>query len=210
MSAPDGLFVIGDYQVTHNSNFSLGFGAGGKTFGGMVAKETGHILSVDEAGRIVEDWNLLYPQFRRAIERWSRFVEEHRALPLASVAGFATGRLRVFRKAEDEHKAFNQLVQASLAEFMRDWLIGAQRVCDEAGLGLVPGVGWTGLLLTIHDSLVLLLPDDRADELAARVGGWRSTCGVGISAGVTRCGGWRGSMVVSMPSGGGEVCPSTE
>lgn len=159
-------------QLGKRANFTLCFGAGGETFGKMISKETGVILSSDESSTIVSKWNGIYPEFRRAIERWSRYVEEHRQVPLASRDGFATGRPRVFRRDEDDHKAFNQIVQGSLAEFLKDWLIEVQGICDEEGLGYVDGVGYTGLLLTIHDSLVALLPEgEREEQIAARIVG---------------------------------------
>lgn len=156
-------------QLGKRGNFTLVFGAGGETFASLIAKETGVSLSRDEADKFVADWNALYPEYKRAINRWSRHVEQHRSVPLASRQGFASGRERVFRSDEDDHKAFNQIVQASLAEFMRDWLIEVQRLCDAEGLGYVPDIGWTGLLLTIHDSLVLLLPEGRGEAIAAQV-----------------------------------------
>lgn len=169
VSNPDSLYVTRDYVVTHNT---LCFGAGGETFGRMISKETGVILSSDESSTIVSKWNGIYPEFRRAIERWSRYVEEHRQVPLASRDGFATGRPRVFRRDEDDHKAFNQIVQGSLAEFLKDWMIEVQGICDEEGLGYVDGVGYTGLLLSIHDSIVALLPEgEREEQIAARIVG---------------------------------------
>ena len=155
-------------QLGKRANFTLCFGAGGETFGKMISKETGVILSSDESSTIVSKWNGIYPEFRRAIERWSRYVEEHRQVPLASRDGFATGRPRVFRRDEDDHKAFNQIVQGSLAEFLKDWLIEVQGICDEEGLGYVDGVGYTGLLLTIHDSIVVLLPEGEDGKRIAR------------------------------------------
>lgn len=153
-------------------NFTLCFGAGGETFAGMVAKETGRYLSRGEAKTIVESWNALYPQFRLAIEYWEEYAQDRGFVPLASEDGFASGRVRVFRDGEDTHKAFNQIVQASLAEFMKVWLVEVQREMDRMGFGFVPGVGWTGLVLTIHDSLVGLFPEgDRGEEAARRVTG---------------------------------------
>ena len=79
---------------------------------------------------------------------------------------------RVFRPGEETHKAFNQVVQASLAEYMKAWLVGVQREMDKLGYGFVPGVGWTGLVLTIHDSLVGLFPaGERGEEAASVVAG---------------------------------------
>ena len=154
-------------QLGKRGNFTLCFGAGGDTFGLMVAKETGRILQPQESKRIVEDWNALYPQFRRANAEWDEFVQSKHYVPLASRDGFASGRIRPFRKGEETHKAFNQLVQASLAEYMKEWLVEVQGAMDRFGFGFEPGVGWTGLVLTIHDSLVGLFPKGEVGEEAA-------------------------------------------
>ena len=158
-------------QIGKRSNFTLCFGAGGATLATMIRKETGIDLSDDEGSVIVEKWNRLYPEFRKAIDLWSRHAEAFRSVPLASRLGFGTGRLRRFDHAEVRlglHKAFNQLVQGSLGEFAKAWNLSTQAICDRHGLGFVPSVGWTGLVLVIHDSQVLLLPTGaRGDAIAA-------------------------------------------
>lgn len=157
-------------QIGKRANFSLIFGSGGATFRKMVAKETGVRLGEAEADSLVKQWNRLYPQFHAAIDLWMEVADRTHEVPLASRRGFATGRRRRFARGEDTHKAFNQLVQGSLAEFLKDWLLGALGICDQEGLGWVEGVGWTGLSLTIHDSLVVLLPEGpQGERIAHRI-----------------------------------------
>lgn len=154
-------------QVAKRGNFSLIFGSGWLTFQRMVKKETGVALTDWEAKRIVADWNTLYPEFRRAIEQHSRQVEKVQHVTLAN------GRARWFTSYEDRHKAFNQRVQASLAEYGKEWILSTERLLEPMHLaqrGLDEGVGRGGLLLVIHDSQVLLLPEagraDQADQVA--------------------------------------------
>lgn len=157
-------------QIGKRGNFSLCFGSGGTTFAAMVAKETGYQLGEAEADRIVEDWNQMYPQYRRANDAWDRVVKSERKLVLAGDAGFATGGLRIFRWDEDTHKAFNQLVQGSLAEFLKSWLI--EVTAGPVGQVLTryeSGVGWVGLIMTIHDSLVALFPEGEEEYFAGAV-----------------------------------------
>jgi hypothetical protein len=158
-------------QVGKRGNFTMCFGAGGETFVNMVAKETGRLMSIDEGGVAVEKWNRIYPEFRRTIDVWSNFAEQHHFVPLASQEGFGTGRQRRFERFEDTHKAFNQLVQGSLGEFARDWNLETERICAEFGVaGCVADVGWTGLCLVIHDSQVVLLPaGERGADIAAAI-----------------------------------------
>jgi DNA polymerase I-like protein with 3'-5' exonuclease and polymerase domains len=156
-------------QVAKRANFSLIFGAGSVTFAGMVHRETGRELSGREAERIVAEWNQLYPEFRQAIDSHSRAVDYAR--PGARGANLANGRVRWFSSWEDTHKAFNQRVQASLAELGKDWMIESDRLGRELGLdrrGLAAGVGRAGLLITIHDSQVWLLPAGAEGERIAK------------------------------------------
>lgn len=156
-------------QLGKRGNFTLCFGAGGETFGNMVAKETGRILGSYAANKIVRGWNGIYPEFGEANKLWDDYAKVHGYVPLTSRQGFASGRRRVFRSYEPTHKAFNQLVQASLAEFMKAWIVESQRRVDKMGFGFEPGIGWTGLVLTIHDSLVGLFPAGERGELAAKL-----------------------------------------
>lgn len=167
-------------QVGKRANFSCLFGVGAATFAQMVAKETGLYLSNDEAYLTVNAWNGLYPEFKRANAKWSQIATDKRELRLGSREGFWTGKRRVFTDSEVARaggkglsKAFNQLVQGTLAEFLRDWLLEVELLMTSHGLGQHPieGVGWAGLVMTIHDSLVCLLPADRAALIADEITG---------------------------------------
>lgn len=158
-------------QVSKRGNFSLIFGSGWLTFQGMVRKETGIRLADHEAAEIVTDWNRLYPEFGRAIDAHARRIEWGQrgaiGMPLAN------GRVRWWRPFEDTHKAFNQRVQASLAELGKDWMIAADEIGREAdldGRGERDEVGAGGLLITIHDSQVWMLPSGHeGQELIERI-----------------------------------------
>lgn len=157
-------------QVGKRGNFSLIFGSGWETFRRMVKKEVGIAFSPSEAQRIVSEWNALYPEFRTAIDRHSRKVDY--GPPGAKGMPLANGRVRWFKAFEDTHKAFNQRVQASLAELGKDWMVQTNRLGREWGLderGRADGVGPGGLLLTIHDSQVWLLPSADAEHYAGQI-----------------------------------------
>ncbi|HEU5046116.1 MAG TPA: aminoadenine-incorporating DNA polymerase DpoZ [Nocardioidaceae bacterium] len=159
-------------QVAKRANFSLIFGSGWLTFQRMVKKQAGLALSNPEAQRIVSEWNQLYPEFRRAIDKHSRKIEhadwQARGMPLVN------GRMRWWRAFEDTHKAFNQRVQASLAELGKDWMIRSDLLGRELGVpqrGLDEGIGEAGLLITIHDSQVWLLPEQGGQQVAQQIAG---------------------------------------
>ena len=155
-------------QVAKRANFSLIFGSGAKTFRAMIAKETGTLMPMGKAKQLVYDWNDLYPEYGRAIETYMRQAET------LGYTELVNGRRRWYAPGEDRHKAFNQRVQGSLAEYGKDWIISTKRLMDENEIDgrfrrEFPGCGGAGLIMVIHDSQVLLLPDSAADGLTERV-----------------------------------------
>lgn len=151
-------------QVGKRGNFSLQFGSGGKTFKKMVSKETGIMLDDAEADRVVKDWNALYPEFGRAIVKHQNVVEKRQIKYGHGWVDFLNKERRWFQQYEEAHKAFNQRVQGNLAQFGIDWLLmtdpflrGESELHKRAEKD---NIGEPGLVLTIHDSQVLLLPDD--------------------------------------------------
>lgn len=160
----DPLFKSQWRQVGKRGNFSLLFGAKGRTFQRMVSKETGIRLPDHEADRIVHDWNRLYPEFERAIDTHSWRVARRQAEHNRGWIDLLNGERRWFTRHEETHKAFNQRVQPNLAEFGMDWMLATHSYLESKGLGEENA----GLLLTIHDSQVLLLPEEGGAEMAAQ------------------------------------------
>lgn len=152
-------------QVGKRGNFSLGFGAGGKTFKQMISKETGIMLQDHESFRIVRDWNALYPEWGRAIKITSRRVERRMRDHGHGWIQFANKNRRWFQPYEESHKAFNQRVQGSLAQFGIDWGLASEDLLMEQGLHETIDVGGAGLILPIHDSLNILVPDSEEGEV---------------------------------------------
>lgn len=152
-------------QVGKRGNFSLCFGSGWETFAGMVSKETSIRLKPAEASRIVRDWNALYPEFKHAIDRHMEQVIRRQNRFGAGWVQTKNGERRWWQRGEDAHKAFNQRVQTSLAQFGIDWMLETDAYLREDEE--LEGMGG-GLVLTIHDSQVLLLPTDRGQAIADR------------------------------------------
>lgn len=161
-------------QVGKRANFSLIFGAKGRTFQQMIAKETGIRFSEQEAHRLVAAWNRLYPEFDRALQKHQRVVEKRQATPEGGWLEFINGERRWFQQYEEPHKAFNQRVQGNLAQYGIDWMLASDDALVGHGLELDDTpmssvgepLGSAGLLLVIHDSQVVLVPDD---EMGAKM-----------------------------------------
>lgn len=177
----------GEYrQVGKRGNFSLCFGASGKTFRQMLAEQAGIRWSLDACNKAVWDWRRLYPAFvgadgrGGAVARHARKVEERqrRHARLAALDGATGGGIgylsfrnkerRWFQPYEEAHKAFNQRVQGDQAQFGIDWLLRVDALLRDQGMDDLDSSGrwaWSGtrggmagLLLPVHDSQMLLLP----------------------------------------------------
>jgi DNA polymerase-1 len=133
-----------DRSVGKRADFSFIFGVGAEEFQRALHKYSGIWLLIRECNRIVHRWRRLYPEYGRTIRKYMERANHHGYVRLAN------GRVRHFASWEEQHKAFNQYVQGSLAELMKDWLLESERRFPEA------------VLLTIHDSLVLEVANTKA------------------------------------------------
>ncbi len=150
-------------QVGKRANFSCCFGVGWVTFRDMVRVQTGIELSPKDSERIVDDWNQLYPEFGRAINKWSRIAERDRRITLRG------GRQRWLAEGEFTHKMFNQRVQGSLAELGKDAMIWIE--------AHFPGA----MVLTVHDSFWLQFKRGEGAAAVARIQAWATDYGTRFS-----------------------------
>lgn len=153
--------------IAKRSNFSLIFGISHATFRADLRKISGldlerpeHICKLGKTGckpnkcavkKLTTDWHGLYPEFAQAINTHMRIAEkDHRVWVRDDI-------YRPFTKVEiayhDFHKAFNNRVQGNIGYFTKRWMVLAEQ--HLAGYDLPPG---SGLLLQIHDALLLMLP----------------------------------------------------
>lgn len=169
-------------QVAKRGNFSLIFGVGWETFAATLWKEAGIEWDEQQTRSFITAWNRLYPEFKAAIDK-------HDAVVMARYAKYGVGWLdigkeqglnerrwftkfdieyfnqKTGRKEEGAHKAFNQRVQPTLAQYGIDrwlaedrWLM--ERFADDPLAGLV---------LMVHDSSVLLLPTGTGPEVTGEL-----------------------------------------
>lgn len=170
-------------NVAKRANFSLIFGVGAEKLMADIETQTGMVLSLDEARVLVRDWNALYPEFQRAIRHHMDTVDKRRRSHPHGLGWVETrnGERRWFQPDEDTHKAFNQRVQPNLAQFGIDWWLDVEaNVTVDLGDGVqfdegsLEPLGRVGVVMLIHDSIVMLLPKGGVGEqiagLAARRG----------------------------------------
>jgi len=167
-------------QVAKRSNFSLIFGVGWATFKETLWKEAGIDMAEPEVRKLIRDWNALYPEFKAAIHRHDRQVMEryHKwgvgwlQMKNGERRWFTKNDVEFFDKEQDRwvrdgaHKAFNQRVQPSLAQYGIDrWLVEDRYLRDRYGAG--GEERGMGLVLMVHDSSVLLLPEGDGEKVCA-------------------------------------------
>jgi DNA polymerase I-like protein with 3'-5' exonuclease and polymerase domains len=146
--------------VGKRGNFSLIFGIGWAKFRADVRKQTGVDLGDAEARRVVTEWNVLYPEFKVTLGVYERMARRD---------GFTTIRDGIRRYysdyeklSQDYYKAFNSKVQGNLGYFGREWMVRVDAYLIDQGIALDHG-----LLLNIHDALMVETPVDRPELAVA-------------------------------------------
>lgn len=138
-------------QLGKRANFALIYGVGANTFRADVEKQTGMKLSDREATHIVNNWRDLYPEFPRVNRRAEQVAESRGYVKLID------GRRRYFKPFEDRYKAFNAVVQGSIAQTVKHAMVKVD---------LVSGAD---VLLQIHDSIVCDVDLDYSDSVCSEI-----------------------------------------
>lgn len=146
-------------NVAKRANFSLIFGVGADKLRGDIESQTGIVLSYEDTKQLVFNWNSLYPEYRQAIEMHQSIVERRQRKHGYGWVELWNGERRWFTEEEEAHKAFNQRVQPALAQYGLDWWLNVDIGLDDTA----------ELVMTVHDSMVLLIDSDRAAEVAQTV-----------------------------------------
>lgn len=151
-------------QVGKQANFTLGFGAGLRTFLALIYKQTGVDLGEGEGRRLFRGWHDLYPEWSFAVKREERRMDKLMEQHGHGWVTFMNGERRWFQPYEESYKSFNQRVQGDQAQFVLDWALASERYLVRKGFNMDPEIGGCGIVLTVHDSLGLLLPDTDEGE----------------------------------------------
>lgn len=138
-------------DIAKRVTFGTIYGGGARALREAVAKYAGVDLGPGEAESLIADYRNLYPEFYRTARRAEGLAMRRGWIRLIS------GRQRWFMEDEGFHKAFNAVIQGGVAEVMKDWMIEIE--------SRLPTI----LLLQIHDSLVLEVPEDDPYDLPHEV-----------------------------------------
>lgn len=137
--------------VAKRCNLGILYSAGSRTIRDQIKMFTGRDYPLDQVREWIDQWNDAFPEMAAANRKYELQAMNHGRVQLIN------GRWRAFQVYEPYHKAFNQVIQGSLAETMKDAMILTENAIPDA------------LLLQIHDSLVLRLRPCRIEEQSAVV-----------------------------------------
>lgn len=138
-------------QVGKRCNLGILYGAGSKTIQEQIKKFTGRVYPLKLVTKWIGDWNAAFPEMGARLQLLESMAIRNGFVKLVN------GRQRWFSPYEEMHKAFNQEIQGSLAETMKDAMILIENALPNA------------LLLQIHDSVVTRLCPRRLAEQQAAV-----------------------------------------
>lgn len=138
-------------QIAKRCNLGILYGAGAKVIREQLLKFANMDVSLTEVRGWIGDWKEAFSPFTTALERAQKQAERWGFVRLYN------GRQRWFSDYEPSHKAFNQIVQGSLAEIMKSVMIDIDRMWPDE------------LLLQIHDSVVMEVREDLVAERQVQV-----------------------------------------
>lgn len=166
-------------DVSKRLNFGGIFQIGARKFQATLSKDAGIELPIRECEEIVQNWRQLYWEFGRAYRRCEAEVQSTGGVRIMLGTPYETRSM--FKPMEYANTGWSRRVQGSLAEFLDLWLVETEQLLRDEGPECAEA-----LVLTVHDSVVLELPEG-ADEVAKRVadlGAKRGTELFGIQMGV--------------------------
>jgi len=155
-------------DIAKRLTFGSIFLIGAKAFRAALKKYANVDWPLAQCEEAIHAWRRAYPEFKRAYYQSMDFATQHRYVELVS------GRKSWLNGPRDyPSAAWNRTVQASLSDFVVQWLAEVEEVTRP----------YDGLVMTVHDSAVLYLPEELGPELCrqiAEAGAERATETFGI------------------------------
>lgn len=134
-------------QVGKRCNLGILYGAGAKVIQEQLLKFANMRVPIKQVSAWISDWKAAFPQMTERLH-----LLEDMAVNVGYVR-LVNGKMRHFSPYEELHKAFNQEIQGSLAEVMKDIMIHVENVYPDM------------LLLQTHDSLTLRIPKCQLEDV---------------------------------------------
>lgn len=134
--------------------FASIFQVGAPKFRETLWDQAGVEWTLAECKNAVYGWRRTYPEFQASYYKWLEFAEQNMYVPLidGQPSWMATAR-------DYPNTAWNRVVQGSLALFANDWLVEVEKRTAK----------YDALILAVHDSVVLDLPEDVADDVCTEL-----------------------------------------
>lgn len=142
--------------IAKRSVFGGIFLIGPKSLREDVFKNAGLEISLNEAKKVVYGFREMYPEIEQRYNECQDFAADEGYIPLVD------GSRSYFASHEEPHSAWSRQVQSSLALFNAAWLNYTEKVSRQ----------YDALVLSVHDSVVLDLPEEAADEVSQLVVDW--------------------------------------
>ena len=132
------------------------FMVGPKTFRNTIWDLAGLWLDWSVAQKTVYGFRELYPEIEKEYVRQQDLVQQHGYVELVD------GTKSWFGPRDHDNTAWNRKVQGSLALFNAHWLTQVESMTEQ----------WDALVLSVHDSVTLDLPEDVAEQVVADIQEW--------------------------------------
>ena len=139
-------------DVAKRLNFGGIFLIGPATFRANLWKQGGVDWSLAQCREAVYAFREAYPEIRDTYVEWEQYAARHRCVQLYN------GERSWFTSRDYPNTGWNRRVQSSLAIWAAEWLTLVEQMTEK----------YDALVLSVHDSAVLDLDVDVADEVVAR------------------------------------------
>ncbi|HSK33167.1 MAG TPA: DNA polymerase A family protein, partial [Propionicimonas sp.] len=144
-------------QVAKTINFSALYGVGPRKLAQTLAQGTGQRPDENLARRMLNSYWAAVPRVRRLFDGMAEAWVRRGRLPIRPWSGRFRHREGRFGP-ESDYKALNSIIQGSVGESVKDWLLELEIVCRNRGWRLVAQV---------HDAVTLEVPESDYAAAAA-------------------------------------------
>jgi hypothetical protein len=143
----------GKRDVAKRLNFGGIFMIGPTTFRTNLWTQGGIEWTLAQCKEAVYGFRAAYPEIEKAYKYWQTYAQTYGHVILYN------GDRAWFGPRDYDNTAWNRVVQGSLARWVAEWLTLVEQTTEK----------YDALVLSVHDSAVLDLPEDCAEDVAKRV-----------------------------------------